>query len=531
MTVNFDGTTPPPRPVAGFRKMTPAMIQSQHLATDGVRATTSKRQVAMAVKTAAPALGVDGVAFHIFDMLLGMARSDDFSKGRRPVVSISNEKLCGYVQRSTRTVSRALRRLCEAGVLSYHDSPSGKRFAQAKSGEAYGLDLSPAANRVAELERLAADFKQALAAQKQAQRAVTRYTRQIIDLEPVFVEVGCDYCEIKTQLDKVLASATSCADKAESLAIIYAHGCAVIALDLSPAANRVAELERLAADFKQALAAQKQAQRAVTRYTRQIIDLEPVFVEVGCDYCEIKTQLDKVLASATSCADKAESLAIIYAHGCAVIALDNADPHPAPATDKALDMSPVGDKIDPHLHITIPQTFINSNETRPLSDERDFNLSDKIKRPAPDGTDISLLPPPAQSRRVKKGFEDQPVGEASARQAPAGDILHALSIGLLATATRTCQTDFGFCLQSWADLADNAETLRLAAQLSQSNWKRAVAAIGLNAAASVLLVAVEKTLRGHSQIKNTAGYFCACIERAKDGKLALSRSVWGLSNA
>lgn len=431
------------RPVAGFRKMTPAMVESQLLAGEGVTVLTTKSKVSIAAKKAAPSLGVDGVAFHILDILFGLARKEDFAQGSRPVVSVSNEKLANYIQRSDRTVSRALRRLCEVGLMAFCDSPAGKRFKHTRSGEAYGLDLSPAANRVTELEKLGEAFKEATQAKKRAQRSVTKLKRQIIDLEPPFAELGLDYSEIRKQLERVLEAAASYEDKAESLAMIYEHGCAQITMD----------------------DAEKDTQDT------EVIDQ---------------------------------------------------------------DMSPLGDKFDAHLHNTNPQTKISCNRMRAISNEIDLEFTEEYERPTPNGVDFESTGNPAYSGLAELALDEKPLGELSQTQQaqePVGGVLHGVSSGLLFSATAKTQETFGLPMSNWQDLAIQAEALRVCACLSVPNWKSAVAAIGLKAAAAVLLVAVEKSLRGHAGIKNTAGYFCACVARAKDGNLALSRSVWGLAQS
>lgn len=118
--------------VASFRKLTPAMVASQKLAMANDIVKTTKSEVAMALKKAAPALGIDGTTYHILDILIGLTAAEDWSQDRRPLVAISNEKLAEYVSRSSRTVVRSLRRLVEAGVLAYKDSPTGRRYIYAR---------------------------------------------------------------------------------------------------------------------------------------------------------------------------------------------------------------------------------------------------------------------------------------------------------------------------------------------------------------------------------------------------------------
>ena len=45
-------------------------------------------------------------------------------------VAISNQRLADYTRKTTRTVTRCLKKLVEAGILAYRDSPTGRRLGQ-----------------------------------------------------------------------------------------------------------------------------------------------------------------------------------------------------------------------------------------------------------------------------------------------------------------------------------------------------------------------------------------------------------------
>ncbi|MGH0004784.1 plasmid replication protein RepC, partial [Pseudovibrio ascidiaceicola] len=176
---------------ASFRKLTPSMLASQQLAMANDIVKTTKAEVALALKKAAPALGITGTTYHILDILIGLTAADDWKQDHRPLVAISNEKLSEYVCRSTRTVTRSLKKLVEAGILSYRDSPTGRRYIHRdgpKNGKlgdiqrGFGLDFSPARQRVHELKEIGAAFAQKLQAQKDAKRTITRLTRSLKDL-------------------------------------------------------------------------------------------------------------------------------------------------------------------------------------------------------------------------------------------------------------------------------------------------------------------------------------------------------------
>ncbi|MTH94579.1 helix-turn-helix domain-containing protein, partial [Roseibium sp. RKSG952] len=120
------------------------------------------------------------------DILLGLVQADDFQPGRRPVVAISNQRLADYTRRTTRTVTRCLKALVEAGILAYRDSPTGRRYVyRGRGGEpeqAYGLDFTPACHNLDQFKTMADAFQAHLKRLQEAKRAVSRLSRAIIDL-------------------------------------------------------------------------------------------------------------------------------------------------------------------------------------------------------------------------------------------------------------------------------------------------------------------------------------------------------------
>jgi replication initiation protein RepC len=145
----------------------------------------SKAEVAIVLKKAAPVLGIDGATYHIMDILIGLSRADDWKGANRPIVAISNAKLAEYTARSERQVSRCIKRLVEAGIVAYRDSPTGRRFVYRDQdggiGKGYGLDFTPARVRIKELKSLVEAFQARLSSEQEARRAATRLARAIVD--------------------------------------------------------------------------------------------------------------------------------------------------------------------------------------------------------------------------------------------------------------------------------------------------------------------------------------------------------------
>lgn len=427
--------------VASFRKMTPAMLASQQLAMANDIVKTTKAEVAITLKKAAPALGIDGTAYHILDILIGLTRADDWKQDRRPLVAISNEKLAEYVCRSTRTVMRALKRLVETGILAYRDSSTGRRFIYRNdvSGEidrGYGFDFSPARQRVAELKEIADAFQARLRAEQEAKRTVNRLSRAIVDACHAGTQDGQDCTPFLQELTVVLDEPMMVVERAQKIEALY---------------------------------------------------------EMVLDH----------LASAETQTEE-----------------------PAHYADKTGRMSGDHDNHVTPYNITTLQNPQNSIKRQPSHDGSLNNekfASKDAHEIAPDRDQSSKFS--ANSAMPRK----RPSPPSPQTDGGMSEHLSAVSIGLINSATDHTQDLLGTHFGSWRDLVELSDQLRLSIGLSEDGWKQAMAILGDKMAAAVLVVTVEKTLRDPEGIARPAGYFRACVDRAKDGKLALHKSIYGLA--
>ncbi len=173
--------------IATFRKVTPGILASAVLSQQEERPVVTKQDLSLVLKRVAPALGIDGTSYHVLDILLGLVQAEDFKAGRRPVVAISNQRLSEYTSRHPRTVIRCLKRLVEAGILAYRDSPTGRRYVQKDNAsghiEAYGLDFTPACVNLESFRAAADAFQAQIKADQAARRELTRLARAIADLD------------------------------------------------------------------------------------------------------------------------------------------------------------------------------------------------------------------------------------------------------------------------------------------------------------------------------------------------------------
>ena len=94
----------------------------------------------------------------LLDMFGAFTKLQDWEEGRQPIVWASNAYLMEQTGFSLSALKRHARRLVEAGLIAFKDSPNGKRWGhRGEDGyiiEAYGYDLAPLAARAEEFEQL-----------------------------------------------------------------------------------------------------------------------------------------------------------------------------------------------------------------------------------------------------------------------------------------------------------------------------------------------------------------------------------------
>lgn len=221
--------------VASFRRVTPAIAASARLAMANDIPDTTKSEIALLLKKAAPILGIDGTAYHVMDILLGLSRADDWKGAGRPVVAISNAKLAEYTMRSERTVIRCIRRLVEAGIAAYRDSSTGRRFVYRNDGgevvAGFGIDFTPARVRVEEIKAAVEHYHQRLAVELAARRDIARLSRAIEDLLTAF---PIDAAKTRAELAALAKSCDSIKERAEQTRMLHQRLLATLTPDEVP---------------------------------------------------------------------------------------------------------------------------------------------------------------------------------------------------------------------------------------------------------------------------------------------------------
>ncbi|SDF00949.1 replication initiation protein RepC [Paracoccus isoporae] len=119
----------------------------------------------------------------LLDTLGAFTQALDWEGGQRPIVWASNAYLMEQTGFSLSTLKRHARRLAEIGVISFQDSPNGKRWgrrdAEGRIVEAYGFDLSPLSARVEEFEELHAELQAERELCQRLKRQITVARRMI----------------------------------------------------------------------------------------------------------------------------------------------------------------------------------------------------------------------------------------------------------------------------------------------------------------------------------------------------------------
>ena len=148
---------------SGWRKPTPGLGIAEQLAQAGEQESIPKSRAFVAAKRVGAHIGLKSGDMMLLDTLGAFTQTQDWEEGRRPIVWASNAYLMEQTGFSLSALKRHARRLAEAGVIAFNDSPNGKRWGKRDEDgviiEAYGFDLSPLAARTVEFEQLQAELQ------------------------------------------------------------------------------------------------------------------------------------------------------------------------------------------------------------------------------------------------------------------------------------------------------------------------------------------------------------------------------------
>ena len=167
----------------GWPKPTPGLGVAEQLAQAGERVAVPKTRAFVAVKRVGAHIGLKAGDMMLLDTLGAFTQSQDWEEGQRPIVWASNAYLMEQTGFSLSALKRHARRLAEAGVIAFKDSPNGKRWGRRDANgviiEAYGFDLSPLSARVEEFEELHAELQAEREICQRLKRQITVARRMI----------------------------------------------------------------------------------------------------------------------------------------------------------------------------------------------------------------------------------------------------------------------------------------------------------------------------------------------------------------
>ena len=167
----------------GWRKPTPGLGVAEQLAQAGERVAVPKSTAFVAIKRVGAHIGLKAGDLLLLDTLGAFTQTQDWEEGRRPIVWASNAYLMEQTGFSLSALKRHARRLVEAGVISFKDSPNGKRWGRRDEEgviiEAYGFDLSPLSARAEEFEQLHIEIQAERALCQRLKRQITVSRRMI----------------------------------------------------------------------------------------------------------------------------------------------------------------------------------------------------------------------------------------------------------------------------------------------------------------------------------------------------------------
>lgn len=143
---------------AGWRRASANLAIAEQLAQAGQLIAVPKIEAFVAVKRVGAHIGLKASDLMLLDTLGAFTQPQDWGECRRPIVWASNAYLMEQTGFSLSALKRHARRLAEAGIIAFKDSPNGKRWGRRSEDghivEAYGFDLSPMAARVEEFGEL-----------------------------------------------------------------------------------------------------------------------------------------------------------------------------------------------------------------------------------------------------------------------------------------------------------------------------------------------------------------------------------------
>ncbi len=149
----------------------------------------SPGRILAAFKRAAPALGLPRRVVDFVDYLMSHNRSQDWKDGPGPIVWPSDVELEDRLGVGRSQCKALVRATLDAGLVRLRRSPTGRRWDYRKGSgheacivEAYGFDMMPLGERMAEFERVSAEWEARRAEGKRLRREITSSRNRVLSL-------------------------------------------------------------------------------------------------------------------------------------------------------------------------------------------------------------------------------------------------------------------------------------------------------------------------------------------------------------
>lgn len=175
------------KPPTGRHKITPPQFRAEAAGAAAFTSTTPGKALA-ALKRAEPALGVPAQVIKLLDYLVGRTQPQDWdgSPGLGPIAWPSDAELEDRLNVGPSQRKAVVRAALDAGYVRLRRSPNGKRWGhrdrQGRIADAFGFDLSPLAERMAEFGRLSAEWEARRDEGRRLRREITTTRNHILAL-------------------------------------------------------------------------------------------------------------------------------------------------------------------------------------------------------------------------------------------------------------------------------------------------------------------------------------------------------------
>lgn len=122
---------------------------------------------------------INSTAVSLLDVLFQCLNRRVLREGDKPIVYPSNNYLCDRLTRSKSGLQKLMRKLSEHGLIAYCDSPNGKRYKNDRTGETFGIDLTPMFEREDELRELVKQEHKRLKQERELKRKIREFEKSL----------------------------------------------------------------------------------------------------------------------------------------------------------------------------------------------------------------------------------------------------------------------------------------------------------------------------------------------------------------